>query len=365
METITGTVVKVTDEHIVLLTNDGRFKNISRQAGEVPLIGQPFTHIEKKEKQRRKIPIFRFASIAAALFIILVTSFIFPFTEEHEEVYIISLDINPSIEIATDRDLHVMRAEGLNDEGIKIVESLHWEESLYTVIDEIIEKTVEAGYIEKHVEPIVVTSVIPLQEASDDLVVDLKDVIDSSLNKNQAVVPVSVTLDEVEVYDEAKQSNLSVNYYKEYKQLEKQGIVQSEKEIKGKTISELKRMEKQPKKERAEEESQSSNRGSKKIEERQQEKENKKKEPPVKKEPQQKQNQGKENRGNQPGNQGKPPADRGKSNQTPANQGKEKKENNRPQTPPGQQKREDRPSPPGQQQNKNSNQPNPPHQRGG
>ncbi|OLO27613.1 hypothetical protein BTR23_19480 [Alkalihalophilus pseudofirmus] len=364
METSTGTVVKVTDEHIVLLTNDGRFKNIPRQAGEVPLIGQPFTHIEKKEKQRRKIPIFRYASIAAALFIILVTSFIFPFTEEHEEVYIISLDINPSIEIATDRDLHVMRAEGLNDEGIEIVESLHWDESLYTVIDEIIEKTVQAGYIEKHVEPIVVTSVIPLQEASDDMVVELKDVIDSSLDKNQAVVPVSVTLDEVEVYDEAKQSNLSVNYYKEYKQLEKQGIVQSKKEIKGKTISELKRMEKQPKNERAEEESQSSNRGSEKKEERQQEKENKKKEPPVKKE-HPKQNQGKENRENRPENQGNPPADRGKSNQTPANQGKEKKENNRPQTPPGQQKREDPPSPPGQQQNKNNNQPNPPHQRGG
>ncbi|WP_209123996.1 anti-sigma factor domain-containing protein [Alkalihalobacillus sp. BA299] len=366
METIQGTVVKVTEQHIVLLTNNGQFKNIPRSHSEVPLIGQSFTHIEKK---RRRVPLFTYGSIAAALFLMLVTSFIFPFGGDAEEVYIISLDINPSIEIATNSNLEVIRAQGLNKAGVEILESIHWNDHLYTVIDQIIDQTVETGVMEKQEEPIVVTSVIPLQETSDELVSELKNTINISLNKNQTVVPIVVTLDEKEVYDEAKKSNLSINYYKEYKQLEEKGIVQSQKEISGKTISELKRMERQPKQESTIDKSRSSkpdieseNKSmspkpevepkeipKKAVPKEVPKQEDNKQTPPVKKE--QKQPQENSNRGNQPENKGGPPVDRGKSDKEPAQTEKESKEGSRSEPSPVEQKEEERPDRPSQSSN--------------
>ncbi|WP_216830963.1 anti-sigma-I factor RsgI family protein [Alkalihalobacterium elongatum] len=363
METIKGTVVKVTEQQIVLLTTDGKFKNIPRSPSEVPLIGQSFTHIEKP---KRTIPIFKLASVAAALFLIIVTSFIFPLSGKGEEVYIISLDINPSFELGTDRHLQVTRAEGLNEQGLEIVQTLDWNENLYVVIDEIIDLTIEAGYIEKQVEPLVVTSVIPLQEASDQLIDDLKDAIDTSLGKNHATVPVTISLDEKEVYDEAKQSNLPVNYYKQYKQLEKRGIVKNKEEIKGKTISELKRMENQPKNERAKERSQSSKSYEQKKENDKQNKGNSDNKKPAKEQKQQdNSNRGKapenkgqapekapsnagkssENKGNAPSNKGNSSSnsDSNGNGKSPANNGAERQEIKGPATPSGQQNQQERP----------------------
>ncbi|MFV8827699.1 anti-sigma factor domain-containing protein [Alkalihalobacterium sp. APHAB7] len=394
METIKGTVVKVTEQHIVLLTMDGRFKNVPRSTSEVPLIGQSFTHIEKP---KRIFPIYKVASAAAALFLMIVTYFIFPFSGEGEEVYIISLDINPSFEIATNSNFKVVRAEGLNEEGLEIIEALHWNDNLYTVIDEIIDLTVEAGYIEKHIEPVVVTSVIPLKETSEPFIDELKEAIDTSLEKNETTVPVSISLDEKQTYEEAKQSNMSVNYYKEFKQLEKRGIVQNPSEIKGRSISELKRMEKQP--ERAKERSQSSNGQSKKngappkddkqnkpSNEHQEDKkdqnegrssENKGNAPSERGKPSENKgnapnHRGKssENKGNVPSERGKPaenrgnaPSERGKPSETKGNSssnpGKQQKEiKGPPSPPPGQQKREERSNTPKQppgQQNRNNN----------
>lgn len=380
METIKGTVVKVTEQHIVLLTMDGRFKNVPRSTSEVPLIGQSFTHIEKP---KRIFPIYKVASAAAALFLMIVTYFIFPFSGEGEEVYIISLDINPSFEIATNSNFKVVRAEGLNEEGLEIIEALDWNDNLYKVIDEIIDMTVEAGYIEKHIEPVVVTSVIPLEETSEPFIDELKEAIDTSLEKNETTVPVSISLDEKQTYEEAKQSNMSVNYYKEFKQLEKRGIVQNPSEIKGRSISELKRMEKQP--ERAKERSQSSNGQSKKNGAPPKDE----KEKPSNEQPQDKKdgNEGKkssenkgnapnergkssENKGNAPSERGKPaenrgnaPSERGKPSETKGNSssnpGKQQKEiKGPPSPPPGQQKREERSNTPKQppgQQNRNNN----------
>ncbi|MEB1807920.1 MAG: hypothetical protein LPK26_11635 [Bacillaceae bacterium] len=366
METIKGKVVKVTEQHIVLLTTDGRFKNVPRSTSEVPLIGQSFTHIEKP---KRIFPVYKVASAAAALFLMIVTYFIFPFSGDGKEVYIISLDINPSFEIATNGDFKVVRAEGLNEEGSEIIEALHWNDNLYTVIDEIIDMTIEAGYIEQHIEPVVVTSVIPLEETSEPFIDELKDAIDTSLVKNETIVPVSVSLDEKETYEEAKQSNMSVNYYKEFKQLEKRGIVQNPNEIKGRTISELKRMEKQP--ERARERSNSSNGQSKKkndappkdeknkpSNENQQEKREGNKGKPSENKGNAPTERGKpsENRGNGPSERGKPAENKGNSNSNPGKQQKEIK--GPPSPPPGQQKREERSNAPKQppgQQNRNNN----------
>ncbi|MDE5415717.1 anti-sigma-I factor RsgI family protein [Alkalihalobacterium chitinilyticum] len=380
METIKGTVVKVTEQHIVLLTTDGRFKNVPRSTSEVPLIGQSFTHIEKS---KRIFPIYKVASAAAALFLMIVTYFIFPFSGDGKEVYIISLDINPSFEIATNGDFKVVRAEGLNEEGSEIIEALHWNDNLYTVIDEIIDMTIEAGYIEQHIEPVVVTSVIPLEETSEPFIDELKEAIDTSLEKNETIVPVSVSLDEKETYEEAKQFNMSVNYYKEFKQLEKRGIVQNPNEIKGRTISELKRMEKQP--ERARERSNSSNGQSKKKNDAPP-KDEKKKTSNENQLDKQEGNKGKpsenkgnapsergkpsenkgnapsergkpsENRGNAPSERGKPAEIKGNSNSNPGKQQKEIK--GPPSPPPGQQKREERSNAPKQppgQQNRNNN----------
>lgn len=323
MEMINGMVIKVTETHIVLLTEEGMFKNVPRpiSPSEVPLIGQSYTHAEQKKE---KYSFFKYGLVAAAFVLIFFAYFMLPLGGSAEEAFIVTVDINPSIEVVADEHFRVIRAEGLNEDGRNILSSLQLEEDLYMVMQQIIGETVSKGFMEGIENPLIATTVIPLVEESDELLSHLREAIDTSLNESDVVTEVLITSEKKELYEEAKESNLSINYYKEYKLLEANGIVKKQEEIRGKSLSELKKMEKQQGKEEKEQEREKEKEVPKREEihtspnrttpaSNQANPENNGKEP-IQKEPQQpKENrtnqpdQAKDNRGNepQPGNENK------------------------------------------------------------
>jgi hypothetical protein len=243
---IHGTVLKVTSTHIVLLTEEGTFKNAPLpKASEIPLIGQAYTVAEKKKSLHHW---YRYGAIAVALWLLVFTSLLFPFGGKAEEAFIVTIDINPSLEVITDDKLRVMRAEGLNEEGQKILESLQLEKNLSVAMQQIVDETINRGFIQAK-EPLITTSVVSLGNDSEEVIPILEEAISLSLEEHHVASEVVVSNEEKVMYEEAKENNLSVNYYKEYKALESKGIVKKQDDIKGKSLAELKRMNKGQRKE--------------------------------------------------------------------------------------------------------------------
>ncbi|MFC0558328.1 anti-sigma-I factor RsgI family protein [Halalkalibacter alkalisediminis] len=244
-EIINGTVVKVTETQIVLITEEGSFKNVPKLKTEVPLIGQAYSYTENKMINKRWLP---YSAMAVALLFLIFTSLTFPFGGSAEEAFIITIDINPSIEVATDDQYQVIRVEGLNEDGQNILADLQLENDLSDVLRQILEKTINSGYVQVE-EPLIATSVVPLEKESEEMISLLEEVIYVSLEEHHVVSEVIISNEKIEMYEEAKEHNLSLNYYKEYKVLEASGVVKDQAEIKGKTLAELKRMENKERKE--------------------------------------------------------------------------------------------------------------------
>ncbi|WP_088105480.1 anti-sigma-I factor RsgI family protein [Halalkalibacter urbisdiaboli] len=242
MKTISGIVMKVTNTQIVLLTEEGTFKNIPRtkSSSDIPLIGQTFTYVEKG---KGTFSLYKYASVAAVFVFLLVASFMFPFGGQAEEAFIITVDINPSIEIVTDEQLQIIRTKALNEDGKQILATIQTKDHLYDVMQQIVDQTVKQGFIHEH--SLIATSVVPLEENDTTNILKLQQSIEASLEQNHQTSDVVVVQEKKDLYEEAKSLNMSINYLKEYKVLENMGIVTTPQEIENKSLSELKKMEKE------------------------------------------------------------------------------------------------------------------------
>lgn len=247
MKIVKGVVVKITKKEMVLLTDEGTFKNVPypKSSTSLPLIGQQYSYTVKKKKTFSYLPY----SSAACLFLLIAIYMLFPFGGQAEEAFIVTIDINPSIEVISDEKLRVTRARGLNDDGERLLATMELESNLYEAMEQIIEETVKRGFIAKQIDPIVYTSIIPLGDKQMDIAPKVEEIIETSLQVNNEISAVIVTTDKQELYEEAVEAELSIHSYKEYQKLKEKGIVEKKEEVKGKSLAELRKMEAAQKKE--------------------------------------------------------------------------------------------------------------------
>lgn len=118
--TYKGIVIKVTSDHIVLMCDGGMFKNVPRNKTDIPELGQRY---EYKEKRRwTGFSGLHYLAMASILFLSVIGYTLF--SSSVEEVYVVSVDINPSVEIYADENFSILSIHGLNKDGQKIIENI-------------------------------------------------------------------------------------------------------------------------------------------------------------------------------------------------------------------------------------------------
>ncbi|MDR5658851.1 anti-sigma factor domain-containing protein [Serpentinicella sp. ANB-PHB4] len=233
---INGTVIKVTKEYVVLMTDDGMFKNIQRSSSDpVPILGQQFYYTERRQN---KLKWQKYVTVAAVFLLLIFSATMMPFKHE-DPVYIVAIDINPSIEIFVDDNLQVIKAKGLNDEGKEIID-LAYQDNLLSFIEEIINQSVEKGFLHEYNQA-VITTVAPEIESDELTLKEIEELINRSFENKALKAKVVTATASNNVYEAAKDANLSINHYRVYANLKRQGIVQDLDEIIGKNIFELER----------------------------------------------------------------------------------------------------------------------------
>ncbi|MFP7693427.1 anti-sigma-I factor RsgI [Bacillus subtilis] len=159
-----GIIVEKNRKFVTLLTPDGQFlkaKNDrhSYEIGEEIMLpsetrmGRRASFFDFFKLRPFKMGIFTMTAIMLFIFIVL------PVFSNNKAYAYMTIDINPSVEMALNSDYEVIELTPLNDEGKKVVNDIDdWEKTDFKkVIDDIITDCSEHGYVKKSKEILIST----------------------------------------------------------------------------------------------------------------------------------------------------------------------------------------------------------------
>ncbi|HYK74577.1 MAG TPA: anti-sigma factor domain-containing protein [Pseudoneobacillus sp.] len=175
-----GIVMEIDRRFLTLLTPEGEFLKARKEKQEY-IIGQeidffPINVVQKKSSLFYQLP---GKAIAAAVFAITVASASLLPIYGNDDVYAyMSIDVNPSIELAVNEDLEVVSLEAYNPEGKQVISEINdWKKKdVSEVTTQIIEEIKEQGYFEKHDK--VVISTVYENKKQDEIEKKLEDDIE-------------------------------------------------------------------------------------------------------------------------------------------------------------------------------------------
>lgn len=208
-----GMIMEVSGNYAIALNDEGLMEKITFKPNMQ--VGQKIFYFEddivktsSNKVHRHNNFIKAFGSIAA-LFLLVFTFFN---TMKYEQAYaIVSLDINPSIQIEADSNQKIIKVEGVNIDGKNIDFSDIKDIPLDEGIEKIKEKLIAKNYLDTNKEVLVGFAFIEKGDNSD-YEKDLKDAIQSSFKTEK----VTYVEGDKEAVNEAKTKGISLGRYEAY-----------------------------------------------------------------------------------------------------------------------------------------------------
>ncbi|MED4463593.1 anti-sigma factor domain-containing protein [Metabacillus fastidiosus] len=227
-----GVVVELQDDFVILLTPDGQFLRTKvgtanyELGEEIPFLTTMDDREEAITRSGRRESFFNFQKmklgVISALAIILIFFTVAPVFKEDRVYAYMTVDINPSFEIAVDEHLKAISLKPINKDGEKIVDEIsNWKKKpVKDVIHIIISKSKEKGYVYSGKE-IFLTTVYKEEdkEKKSELEKGVKQ-IQSSFEKSNVVVNIAET--DVNTREKALEQGISTGKYLKIQSANKQ-----------------------------------------------------------------------------------------------------------------------------------------------
>ncbi|WLD92724.1 anti-sigma factor domain-containing protein [Alkalihalobacillus sp. AL-G] len=224
-----GVVMNVTKHKAIILTKDGSFVRVRLKNGKQPTIGQEYIYpMEPKYSympmKRMVLPAFSLALSILIIFVLVAGAFPFGQNKASAAAYV-SFDINPSIEVAVDDDMNIVKVRALNEDAEKLLSSsdgfqdtslLYFSQSLFEMLD-------KNGYLDTYHDLLITTS---LNDES--LQSEVKQLLEESVNEireDPRLVDMSVAVFTTtsSTRDEANKHGVSMGKYLVYQDALKNG----------------------------------------------------------------------------------------------------------------------------------------------
>ncbi|WP_028986310.1 anti-sigma-I factor RsgI family protein [Thermicanus aegyptius] len=228
-----GTVMKITEQCIVVLCEDGKFRNLPHppvmpKLGEIIPVPDAEITIKRNRWQRFK----KYGMIAAAfLFLIGITILVKLMEISSQPVALVAIDINPGFELFVDGKGKVEKAVPVNDDAKWIMseEQLIGKE-FYTAVRFIVKKAEERGFLDTQTDKRWIwISVVDFGKAAFD--VDTKKIIAG--DQDYKIKMFDANEHQME---QAKKARLTLNKYIVYEQAKRKGIELSVEELRTHSI---------------------------------------------------------------------------------------------------------------------------------
>ncbi|MFZ5640431.1 MAG: anti-sigma-I factor RsgI family protein, partial [Bacillota bacterium] len=153
----------------------------------------------------------------------------------------VSLDINPSLEMAVNKDMQVIDVSFFNDDGVDLVQEADLEgENLYEALNTLVRKAIDRHYIKPDQKNLMISTVTAASADTTELnPVKLQQALESAIAAGGFTGEVRVYQVAAEVRTMAEQNGLSPGKFILYEQAKETGAKVTVQEIKQNSIREL------------------------------------------------------------------------------------------------------------------------------
>lgn len=229
-----GTVMKITEQGIVVLCEDGKFRNLPhppsmpKLGDTIPVPDAEITIMRSRWQRLQKYGIF-----AAALLLLCGITVLFKFIGiPAQPVALVAIDINPGLELFVDGKGKIEKAVLVNDDAKWLVSEQQLKgKDFYAAVRLIINKAEEQGYLNAQAgKRWIWVSVVDFGQSSFD--VDAKKII--SGNQDYEIERFDANEQQVE---QAKKAGLTLNKYIVYEQAKQKGIELNVEELRTHSIA--------------------------------------------------------------------------------------------------------------------------------
>ena len=223
-----GIILKIKKRSCVVLTPGGEYRKAPLPEDGKAAVGREITF-----RQRKSFFNFRYFAVAASLLLLLILSGRFYLSQNHPAVAYLSLDINPSIELAVSADRKVLSARGLNQDGrIILGEAKVKGRDLLEATGIIVSQAVHDGYLAEKDDNVILATLTV--DADKEYVVDLESVyrtIQEPVTSRGVEAEIIIQPVDSEVRCEAAGCGLSTGRYLLQQKALKEGIKVTDREI--------------------------------------------------------------------------------------------------------------------------------------
>ncbi|MFC4769456.1 anti-sigma factor domain-containing protein [Effusibacillus consociatus] len=219
MDQTKGLVMKITDRYMVVMCDDGIFRNLPLPE-QIPSVGERIGVPLRKKKQIS----LSWLSAVAAIFLIFLGSIIW-FQLQPKYSHVVAIDINPSLELYLNSEGRVMQARSLNQDAETLLKNLSVDSLILNdAIQLVLRKSVDLGYIKKEKENLIMVTVAKLKGKSEIIPKTIESLVTKTLQSENIDGFVRVEQADKSLYKESKQKGLSLNKLTLEKQAEQRGI---------------------------------------------------------------------------------------------------------------------------------------------
>ncbi|MGV2940937.1 anti-sigma factor domain-containing protein [Mesobacillus sp. LC4] len=160
-----GVILEINDLYLTLLTPEGEFLRARKlqqdyQVGEEIHFFPESQAVKKKKFNLSFLNSFKTRTITLAAAIMLIMTALVPAYQNNQVYAYMSIDVNPSIELAVNDDLKVLRLKGYNPEGEEIIgEIKDWKRKDAAKVAELILAEIEEDGFFKEINDVVIATV--------------------------------------------------------------------------------------------------------------------------------------------------------------------------------------------------------------
>ncbi|OPY57286.1 MAG: Anti-sigma-I factor RsgI [Pelotomaculum sp. PtaU1.Bin035] len=217
----TGMVVKTIGNSCILLTNEGEYKKVPLPVDGEIRVGQ----IIVQEGRKKRFTFLRYFTVAACLLLIILTGQLYLGRTQPAAAFV-TIDINPSIELAVLSDKKVASARGLNSDGVAILEEVKVKGlDLHEAVELIVAQAVADQFLNIKEDNVILVTLTTDNNGKP--VVDLESIyesIKSPVELNGLDTEVIIEPVETAVRQEAEKAGISTGRYLLLQKTAKRGI---------------------------------------------------------------------------------------------------------------------------------------------
>lgn len=158
-----GIVMEVKSDYAIIMNDSGFMEKVTKKKNMN--LGEKIFYFDEDIVKANNVVYLKrhsfmkaITSIAALFFIAFI--FFYQISYKEEAYAVVSLDVNPSIQIEVDSDKNIIKVEGMNDDGKKLdykgIEGLNIEQG----IEKIKEQLVEKNYLQKNKDVLVAFALV-------------------------------------------------------------------------------------------------------------------------------------------------------------------------------------------------------------